>query len=210
MARGDETIRLVRVFVSSPGDCTHERQVLDEVVERINKSESDRTGLRLRTFKWEDDVVPRIGPPPQTLVDEQTPLCDIYLGIMSSDSTDARVRAARLQQDRSLLDSVTDRVKQLQPRLGSTDNRKVNDYLASLRDVERRIQKAEEQSSKEVPDVERPAGVPDGFEPHVRLLYDLQLLTLLGNLGVPTEKLGDSTGQFKELFGLSSTSASLL
>jgi hypothetical protein len=100
----------------------------------------------------------------------------------SSDSTDARVRASRLQQDRSILDSVTDRVKQLQRKLGAADNRKVDDYLASLRDVERRIQKAEEQSSKEVPDVERPAGIPDGFEPHVALLYDLQLLAFQSDL----------------------------
>ena len=66
----------------------------------------------------------------------------------SSDSTDARVRASRLQQDRSILDSITDRVKALQRKLGPGDNRKVNDYLESLRDVERRIQKAEEQSGQ--------------------------------------------------------------
>ena len=71
----------------------------------------------------------------------------------TSDSTDGRVRASRLQQDRSILDSITDRVKALQRKLGPGDNRKVNDYLASLRDVERRIQKAEEQSSKEAPEV---------------------------------------------------------
>jgi hypothetical protein len=100
----------------------------------------------------------------------------------SSDSTDPRVRASRLSQDRSILDSVTDRVKQLQQRLGAVDKNKVNDYLASLRDVERRIQKAEEQSSKEVPDVDRPAGIPDGFEPHVELLYDLQLLAYQSDL----------------------------
>jgi hypothetical protein len=94
----------------------------------------------------------------------------------SSDSTDPRVRAARLGQDKSLLDSVNDRVKQLQRKLGAADNRKMNDYLASLRDVERRIQKAEEQSSKELPDVAQPAGIPDNFDAHVRLLYDLQLL----------------------------------
>jgi Protein of unknown function (DUF1552) len=94
----------------------------------------------------------------------------------ASDSTDPNVRAARLRQDRSILDSVTDRVKQLQRRLGSADNTRVNDYLTSLRDVERRIQKAEEQSAKEVPDVARPAGIPDSFDEHARLLYDLQLL----------------------------------
>ena len=94
----------------------------------------------------------------------------------SSDSTDAKVREARLHQDKSLLDSVNERVNQLQRKLGAADNRKMNDYLASLRDVERRIQKAEEQSSKALPDVTQPAGIPDTFEGHVRLLYDLQLL----------------------------------
>src|SRR5690348_5540875 len=100
----------------------------------------------------------------------------------ASDSTDARVRAARLQQDKSLLDSVNDRVNQLQRKLGTADNRKMNDYLAALRDVERRIQKAEEQSSKELPDVPQPAGIPDSFPDHVRLLYDLQLLAYQSDL----------------------------
>jgi hypothetical protein len=100
----------------------------------------------------------------------------------SSDSTDPRVRAARLSQDRSLLDSVNDRVNQLQRQLGAADNRKIDDYLAALRDVERRIHKAEEQSSKEVPDVAQPAGIPDKFEDHVRLLYDLQLLAYQSDL----------------------------
>lgn len=100
----------------------------------------------------------------------------------SSDSTDAKVRASRLAQDRSLIDSVNDRVNQLQRKLGAADNRKVNDYLASLRDVERRIQKAEEQSSKELPAVAQPAGIPDNFAAHVRLLYDLQLLAYQSDL----------------------------
>jgi hypothetical protein len=100
----------------------------------------------------------------------------------SIDSTDPKVRASRLQQDQSILDSVTGRVQQLQQKLGAADNRKVDDYLASLRDVERQIQKAEEQSSKEMPDVVRPAGIPDSFEEHVRLLYDLQLLAYQSDL----------------------------
>jgi hypothetical protein len=100
----------------------------------------------------------------------------------SIDSTDPSVRAARLQQDQSILDSVTGRVRQLQQKLGTADNRKVDDYLASLRDVERQIQKAEEQSTKEMPDVVRPAGIPDSFEEHVGLLYDLQLLAFQSDL----------------------------
>jgi hypothetical protein len=94
----------------------------------------------------------------------------------ASDSTDPKARAERLSQDRSILDSVMDRAKQLQRQLGAADKTRMNDYLTSLRDVERRIQKTEEQSAKEVPDVARPAGIPESFDDHARLLYDLQLL----------------------------------
>jgi hypothetical protein len=101
----------------------------------------------------------------------------------ASESTDPKVRAARLRQDRSILDSVTDRVRQLQRTLGAADTSKIGDYLESLRDVERRIQKAEEQHAQSLAaDVAQPAGVPDGFEPHVQLLYDLQLLAYQSDL----------------------------
>jgi hypothetical protein len=120
--------------------------------------------------------------PTMPLMSENNPRVVFERLFGSSDSTDRRVREARLQQDRSILDSVMDRVKQLQQKLGPADNRKVNDYLASLRDVERRIQKAEEQSTKEVPDVPRPAGIPDSFEEHAGLLYDLQLLAYQSDL----------------------------
>jgi hypothetical protein len=100
----------------------------------------------------------------------------------SSDSTDRRVRAARLRQDRSILDSVTDRVRQLQRTLGPADHAKVDDYLESIRDVERRIRKAEEQSAVSPANVTQPAGIPDGFDAHVQLLYDLQLLAYQSDL----------------------------
>ncbi len=94
----------------------------------------------------------------------------------SSDSTDSKVREVRLQQDRSILDSITGRVRELQRKLGPADTSTMSDYLESLRAVERQIQKAEEQSSRELPDVDRPVGIPDSFEEHVQLLYDLQVL----------------------------------
>src|SRR3989442_13426701 len=55
----------------------------------------------------------------------------------SSDTTDPRVRASRLRQDRSILDAVTARVKQLQQKLGVSDNTKMNDYLEPLPDCKR-------------------------------------------------------------------------
>jgi len=126
------------------------------------------------TLSWRTPTLP--------LMAENNPRVVFERLFGTSDSTDPRVRASRLQQDRSILDSITDRVKTLQRKLGPGDTRKVNDYLESLRDVERRIQKAEEQSSKEVGDVQRPEGIPDGFEAHVALLYDLQLLAFQSDL----------------------------
>jgi formylglycine-generating enzyme required for sulfatase activity len=78
-----EVVRLVRVFVSSPGDVKDERAELDEVVQRINATTGSEKRVRLELFKWERNVVPQIGPPAQTVVDEQTPAYDIYLGILA-------------------------------------------------------------------------------------------------------------------------------
>jgi Domain of unknown function (DUF4062) len=80
-----ETVRIIRVFVSSPGDVQAERDVLDEVVASINRTEGQAHGVRLELFKWEENVTPQIGPKPQQVVDAQTPAdYDIYLGIMST------------------------------------------------------------------------------------------------------------------------------
>src|SRR6188474_419031 len=126
------------------------------------------------TLSWRTPTLP--------LMAENNPRVVFERLFGSSDSTDARARASRLRQDRSILDSVTARVRQLQQKLGPADNTKVNDYLESLRDVERRIQKAEEQKDRQGPDVDQPAGIPDGFEPHVQLLYDLQVLAYQSDL----------------------------
>ena len=78
------TVRVIRVFVSSPGDVAAERGVLDEVVQRINGTDGQARGVRLEVWKWEQDVVPQIGPRLQEVVDAQTPPYDIYLGILST------------------------------------------------------------------------------------------------------------------------------
>jgi hypothetical protein len=91
-------------------------------------------------------------------------------------STDGAVRRARLKRDASLLDSVTDRVADLQRGIGPRDRSKLDQYLDAVRDVERRIQKAEEQSARQLPALDQPAGVPATFGEHVRLMFDLQAL----------------------------------
>jgi hypothetical protein len=84
MSAPPETVRIIRVFVSSPSDVEKEREVLDAVIRSINGTDGQPHGFRLEVFKWEENVVPKIGPKPQKVVDEQTPVYDIYLGIMSA------------------------------------------------------------------------------------------------------------------------------
>ena len=93
-----------------------------------------------------------------------------------SGSTDPAVRKARIAEDRSILDSVTDKVDALQRGLGAGDRRKITQYLDAVRDVERRIQRAEEQSGRDLPLVEQPAGVPAAFDEYMRLMFELQRL----------------------------------
>ena len=62
-------------------------------------------------------------------------------------STDVQSRQARMARNRSILDSVTDKVALLQRRLGPGDGSKITEYLEAIRDIERRIQRSEEQSS---------------------------------------------------------------
>ena len=94
----------------------------------------------------------------------------------ATDSTDVGARLARLQQDRSILDFVTDEADALKRALGVGDQIKLTQYLDAVRDVERRIQKAEEQSDREMPIVEKPVGIPGTFEEHSRLMFDLLAL----------------------------------
>ncbi len=79
-----QTARIIRVFVSSPSDVKKERDVLSEIVDSINRTDGPAGGFRLELSRWEDDVVPQIGPKPQQVVDGQTTAYDIYLGIMST------------------------------------------------------------------------------------------------------------------------------
>jgi hypothetical protein len=93
-----------------------------------------------------------------------------------SDSTDSAMRRAQIQRDRSILDSVTQAAAGLMKTVGPGDRARLGEYLDGMRDVERRIRLAEEQSSRELPSLERPAGIPASFEEHAKLMFDLQVL----------------------------------
>ena len=94
----------------------------------------------------------------------------------TSGSTDQAARLARIEQDRSILDAVTDEIARLDLGLGPADRRKFDEYLDAVRDAERRIQMAEAQSARELPVIEQPAGVPDDYAEHARLMMDLLAL----------------------------------
>ncbi len=100
-----------------------------------------------------------------------------------TDDTTPEARLARIQEDRSILDSLVHEVADFQRVLGPDDRTKVTQYLDAIRDIERRIQLAEAQSHRELPELARPSGgIPDTFEEHARMMIDLQVLAFQADL----------------------------
>lgn len=120
--------------------------------------------------------------PTQPLPMEHNPRAVFERLFGDSGSTERAVREARLLQHKTILDSVTEKLAELKRQLGPQDHVKINEYTESIRDVERRIQKAEEQRDVELPAMEQPQGVPPVFEDHLALMLDLQLLAFQSDL----------------------------
>jgi len=99
-----------------------------------------------------------------------------------SGSTNRAARERRLRQHKSILDSVSGKLTDLKQELGPQDQNKVDEYTDAVRDVERRIQMAEQHGSIELPALEEPLGAPPVFEDHLALMMDLQLLALQSDL----------------------------
>ena len=99
-----------------------------------------------------------------------------------SGSTGKAAREARLAQQKSLLDSVNEKLATLRKELGAHDQAKVEQYTEAVRDIERRIQKAEQQRDVELPTLDQPQGVPPVFEDHLALMLDLQVLAFQSDL----------------------------
>ena len=93
------------------------------------------------------------------------------------ESTDPAARRAALKEQRSLLDYVTGSIDRLETKLGSSDRNKLSEYLEAIRDIERRIQKAELQSAEmKLPEMQRPSSIPETFEEQAKLMTDLQIM----------------------------------
>jgi uncharacterized protein DUF1552 len=100
------------------------------------------------------------------------------------ETTDPVARAAQARQDRSILDFVREDAARLGLNLGTGDRRKLTEYLDSIREIERRIQKAEEQNATAdpLPVMERPGGIPPTFEEHIQLMFDLMTVAFQADL----------------------------
>ena len=106
------------------------------------------------------------------------------------------VRAARMKQSRSILDSLLNELQGLKKNLGTSDQRTVNQYTDEVREIERRIQLAAKASSQ-VPSVEEPPGIPEAFDDHIKLHWDLTTLALKADITRVVTLLGarDLTGK---------------
>jgi hypothetical protein len=95
------------------------------------------------------------------------------------DGGSAAERRADLRDNASLLDWVKNDIARLQRNLGASDRTKVDGYLDTVRELERRIQKAEAATDDSpLPDLDRPVGVPAAYADHARLMFDLQVLAM--------------------------------
>ena len=99
-----------------------------------------------------------------------------------SGTTAKNVREIRLRQQTSILDAVLEKLSGLEKQLGYEDKHLVGSYTESVRNIERRIQKAEEQIDMDLPEIDQPAGVPPIYEDHMEIMQDLQVLALQTDL----------------------------
>jgi hypothetical protein len=126
----------------------------------------------LNTLAWSSDTTP--------LPTENNPR--IVFERLFGDGGTHEQRVAQAKTNQSILDSVSADLAKLQASLGTRDRTTVSEYLDSVREVERRIQRIESRDASELPTLERPAGVPNRFDEHVKLMYELQWLAFRSDM----------------------------
>jgi hypothetical protein len=100
------------------------------------------------------------------------------------DSLDAKSRLAQLRRQASILDFVAQDAKRMSRTMGASDKHKLDEYLTSVRDIEKRIQKVEQGGTEttKLPAYARPSGVPDAFEDYSHMMIDLQVLAMQADI----------------------------
>jgi hypothetical protein len=97
-------------------------------------------------------------------------------------SIDAETRTRRARYRKSLLDATREETAKLARAVGPADRRKIDEYLDSVREIERRIQMAESDGREVAPTIDKPAGIPAGYDSHAKLLFDLQFVAFQADL----------------------------
>ncbi len=128
----------------------------------------------LNTISW------RTPTTPMPMENDPRAVFERMFGVTSS--TDPAARLARLKKDQSILDYVSSDAARLRLAIGPQDNLKVAEYFEAIRDIERRIRKAEDQQANELPVVEQPIGIPTNYAEHATLMMDLLALALQTDL----------------------------
>jgi hypothetical protein len=136
------------------------------------------------------DSIPRTSPLPMELNPQV-----VFERLFGSGATPAQ-RAQRLNQSRSILDSVRDELASLKGNLGNSDRRTVDQYTDEIREIERRLQIAAKVSNN-VPEMALPSGIPEQFDDHIKLHFDLTALAFQADITRVMTMLGgrDLTGR---------------
>ena len=126
----------------------------------------------INTLSWKTDTTP--------LPMEINPRV-IFERMFGDGGTPDQIKA-RIQQDRSILDAVTQQAKKLSMTVGSSDRHTLGQYLENVREIERRIQIAETNLGVDEGTATAPLGIPDAFEDHAKLMFDLQVLAFQADM----------------------------
>jgi len=126
----------------------------------------------MNTVSWRNETTPNLT--------EMNPR--VIFHRLFGDGGDSAQRLMQMKKTDSILDSVTREVNGLAANLGSGDRSKLNEYMDSVRDIEQRIQIAEGRSKEAVDLPGRPDGIPEAFEEHVKLMFDLQAIAFRADI----------------------------
>ena len=148
-------------------------ELCTEPSDKVGSCDNGYSCLYVNTISWKSATVPN----PM----ERNPR--IIFERLFGEESDPVARMARIRSDKSILDAVASELSALGLDIAGADRQRLDEYLEAVRDVERRIQKAEEQgAASELDLIERPVGVPDVWEDHVALLFDLMHLAYQADL----------------------------
>jgi hypothetical protein len=139
-----------------------------ESSEVVGSCEAAYSCAYFNTVSWRDETTPN------PMEHRPRALFERLFG--AAGTTDPKVLAALRQEDRSILDAVNEDVRRLRGKLGGKDRGKIDQYTDAVRDVERRIQRAEAQKDRDIPALEGPGGVPSVFSDYYKIMADLMVL----------------------------------